>query len=131
MKKISIVLVLLMNIANFYSQVSIKKESVNNEEVNSSLYRLYPTQNIWNFIKLNTSNGQMWQLQFDIGSKSGFETNLNSTSLVPNDKEITGRFILYPTQNIWTFILLDQIDGNTWKVQWATEVENRWIIPVN
>lgn len=35
-----------------------------------------------------------------------------------------GRFTLYPTQNVFTFILLDQIDGRMWQVQWSTKAEN-------
>lgn len=39
-------------------------------------------------------------------------------------------FVVYPTQNIWTFILLDQIDGRAYQVQWSQD-ENKWaIIPI-
>lgn len=34
-----------------------------------------------------------------------------------------GRFTLYPTQNRYNFILLDQTDGRTWQVQWSTKPE--------
>jgi hypothetical protein len=40
------------------------------------------------------------------------------------------RFTLYSTQNMYTFILLDQVDGKTWQVQWSTEAKNRFIIPI-
>jgi hypothetical protein len=40
-----------------------------------------------------------------------------------------GRFTLYPTSNIWTFILLDQETGNTWHVQWGKPQE-RLIVPI-
>jgi len=36
----------------------------------------------------------------------------------------SGRFTLIPTENIWTFILPDQVDGRTWYVQWG---ENSFI----
>lgn len=29
-------------------------------------YKLFPTQNMWTFIKLDTQTGQMWQLQYSI-----------------------------------------------------------------
>ncbi|MDR0437080.1 MAG: hypothetical protein LBH22_02120 [Bacteroidales bacterium] len=99
------------------------------------VYRLFPTENVWTFIKLNTRNGQMWQVQYDVqgdnrGDNRG-EVSLSSISLVPRASETNGRFTLYPTQNMWTFILLDQIDGNMWQVQWSKDANNRGIIPMD
>ena len=99
-------------------------------ECNSVIYRLLPTQNMWTFIKLNTRNGQMWQVQFDVAGSNRFETSLSSTYLVALEEEKNGRFTLYPTENIYNFILLDQIDGKTWQVQWSTDPESRGIIPI-
>lgn len=94
-------------------------------------FRLFPTQNMWTFIRLNTRNGRMWQLQYDVSGDNRFETYLNNEPLVTKENEVNGRFNLYPTQNIWTFILLDQIDGRTWQVQWSTEPINRGVMPIN
>ncbi len=93
-------------------------------------YRLYPTQNMWTFIKLNTRNGKMWQIQFDVEGNNRFETYLNILPLIEKQKEVNDRFTLYPTQNMWTFILLDQYNGKTWQVQWSIEPENRGIVPI-
>ncbi|MCM1030693.1 MAG: hypothetical protein NC410_04500 [Oscillibacter sp.] len=93
-------------------------------------YKLFPTQNMWTFIKLNTRNGQMWQVQYDTKGDNRIETFLNLSPLVCKEKEINGRFTLYPTQNIYNFILLDQIDGKIWQVQWSFEFENRLIWPI-
>ncbi len=43
---------------------------------------------------------------------------------------LTVNYRIYPTQNMWTFILLDQYNGKTWQVQWAIEPENRAVIPI-
>ena len=93
-------------------------------------FKLFPTQNMWTFIKLNTRNGQMWQVQYDTKGDNRIETFLNLSPLVSKEKEINGRFTLYPTQNIYNFILLDQIDGKVWQVQWSLEFENRLICPI-
>ena len=93
-------------------------------------YRLFPTENMWTFIKLDTRNGKIWMVQYDVNGNNRFETYLNLSSLVSKDREVNGRFTLYPTQNIYTFILLDQLDGRTWQIQWAIEPENRFIIPI-
>jgi hypothetical protein len=87
-------------------------------------YRLFSTQNIYTFIKLDTRNGQMWQVQWSTkGSEYRFETTLSDVSRVNKDEEKKGRFFLYPITNIYNFILLDQIDGRTWQVQWGKEEE--------
>lgn len=71
-------------------------------------YRLFSTRNMYTFIKLNTRNGQMWQVQWDTESKYRFETTLSDISRVNKDEEKNGRFFLYPTTNVYNFILLDQ-----------------------
>jgi len=92
-------------------------------------YRLFSTKNIYTFIKLNTRNGQMWQVQWSTKSNQ-FETTLSDISRVDKDAEKNGRFFLYPTSNIYNFILLDQIDGRTWQVQWSTEPNERMVVRI-
>ena len=93
------------------------------------VYRLFTTSNTFNFIKLNTRNGQMWQVQWSLKDNQ-FETTLSDISLVTKDEEKNGRFFLYPTTNTFNFILLDQIDGRTWQVQWSTEEKNRMVLRI-
>lgn len=95
-----------------------------------TVYRLYPTQNIRTFIKLDTRNGKMWQVQFALNGDNRFEVYLNMLPLAKVHEEVAERFELYPTQNIYNFILLDRVDGRTWQVQWSTKSENRGIIPI-
>ena len=96
-------------------------------------YRLFPTQNIWTFLKLDTMTGQIWQVQFSVeGDNYRFETTLSSidiTDSLKQEKKI-GRFTLYPTKNTYNFIMLDQIDGFTYQVQWNGDRENRFVLPI-
>ena len=85
---------------------------------------------MWPFIKLNTRNGEMWQVQYDIEGDDRFETDLNFIPLVAKEEEVNDRFTLYSTQNIYNFILLDQLDGRMWQVQWSIEPEYRAIVPI-
>lgn len=94
------------------------------------VYRLFTTKNMYNFIKLNTRTGQMWQVQWGIESKYRFETTLSDVPLIDKDNEKNGRFFLYPTTNIYNFILLDQIDGRAWQVQWSIEKEDRAVMRI-
>lgn len=73
----------------------------------------------------------MWQVQFDVKESNRFTIDLNSEPLVSKEREVNNRFTLHSTQNIYTFILLDQVDGKTWQVQWSTEAKNRGIIPID
>lgn len=97
---------------------------------NEITYRLFSTQNTWTFIKLNTRNGQLWQVQWDTESNQ-LETPISLSKRIAIEGEKNGRFFLYPTTNIYNFILLDQIDGRVWQVQWSTEVEERLVVPIN
>ena len=97
---------------------------------NDPRYKLFETKNMWTFIQLDTATGKMWQLQYVIEGDNRGGVILNETILVNDLKQISGRFTLYPTQNIYNFILLDQIDGRSWQVQWSIEEENRGIIPI-
>ena len=95
-------------------------------------YRLFPTTNMWTFLKLNTEDGRIWQVQYAINNdENRFETYLNLTPLATGSQKKPGRFTLYPTQNMWTFILLDTINGSTWQVQWSQDADNRGIIPIS
>ncbi|MFT4222555.1 hypothetical protein [Dysgonomonas sp.] len=131
MKKIIILLIIILTTITACTQNQANTDSsiISNNIV---VYQLFPTQNMWTFIKLNTRNGQMWQVQYSTkGDNYRFETYLNLRSLVSKEEERDGRFILHSTQNMYNFILLDQLDGRVWQVQWSTEAENRAIIPID
>lgn len=93
-------------------------------------YKLYPTANMWTFLKLDTRNGRIWQVQWSFEDDKRFETALSLYSVVWKDEEVNGRFILYPTTNNYNFIMLDQINGKTYQVQWSQEPDKRIIVPI-
>lgn len=94
-------------------------------------YKLYKTENIYTFLKLDTATGQIDQIQWSMDSnKEGKVASINSTDLSFTEGAYKGRFELYPTQNVYTFILLDTWFGRTWHVQWNINSDNRGIIPI-
>lgn len=131
MKRRLIIFFVLSMIGFASCNTSQNKENQSNNELTLNFpYKLYPTENMWTFIKLDTRNGRMWQVQYSVkGSEYRFETTLNEEKLA-NDS-IPGRFELYPTQNIYNFVLLDRINGYAWQVQWSMDVDNRAILPIN
>lgn len=133
MYKITIFIIIVFIASTSFAQSL--SENINNvvhENVENEIlsYCLFPTQNMWTFLKLNTRNGKIWQVHFDVNGNNRFETPLNTVTVIKEGKEMDNRFTLYSTQNSWTFILLDQVDGRTWQVQWSFDSQNRGIIPI-
>lgn len=94
-----------------------------------AIYQLFPTKNYWTFIKLDTRNGKMWQVYFSLEDENKTsELVINSLPLVTEQNEINGRFTLYPTENMYNFLLLDQINGIVAQVQWSHEAKSRGIV---
>lgn len=91
-------------------------------------YRLYKTENLYNFIKLDTRTGQMELVQWSVNDDNRITYTLSKEKLVSSpEDEIPGRFTLYATSNMYNFVLLDQIDGHSWQVHWGTYANQRWI----
>jgi hypothetical protein len=126
MRKLLLILTLLLGIAiNSYAAEPATVVAPATTATNNFL--LYPTTNIYTFLKLDTRNGKIWQVQYSM-DENEFETTLNTEELAINGKP--GQFALYPTTNNWTFILLDTVTGKVWHVQWSQEPSNRGIIPI-
>jgi hypothetical protein len=90
-------------------------------------FRLFNTQNVYTLLKLDTRSGQIWQVQWG-DSDHRFTEAINDKPLVAGGR--SGRFTLYATSNIYTFILLDQDTGETWHVQWG-KPNDRFLLPIH
>ncbi|MFT3679259.1 MAG: hypothetical protein QM791_03235 [Ferruginibacter sp.] len=124
---ITLIFILLSTVSSAQSTSDIPVQTISTDS--NVVYRLFSTKNIYTFIKLNTRNGQMWQVQWSTKNNQ-FQTILSDISRVDKNEEKNGRFFLYPTTNIYNLILLDQIDGRAWQVQWSTELNERMVIPI-
>lgn len=130
--KIFTLIFVLFTIVSFAQNPTKQNTTIQTGQISENpIYQLFPTRNYWTFIKLDTRNGKMWQVHFSVKDDGGDgELTLNSLPLVNEEKEVSGRFTLYPTENIYNFLLLDQIDGYVYQVQWSMEAKNRGIIPI-
>lgn len=88
-------------------------------------YKLYPTENIYIHLKLDTMTGKIDLIQWSLDNDKEGTISLNSTDLSYNTG--CGTFELYPTQNMYQFLLLDKVTGRTWHVQWGFKEKERWI----
>lgn len=124
MKRKFVVIVTLLLFAPLALAEEFHLESTQNPD---APYRLFNTQNIYTFLKLDTRAGRIWQVQW--GDKDHtFIEPVNPRALVSDGKP--GRFTLYPTSNIYTFILLDQETGDAWHVQWGKPAD-RFIVHID
>lgn len=123
--KIFLLFILLFS---FFSAQCQEKQSatVQQKQISENIYQLFPTKNIWTFIKLDTRNGLMWQIHFSVNDDSN-RGSLVLNSIPLGGEQIIGRYTLYPTENIYNFLLLDKIDGTVIQVQWSMEAKNRGI----
>lgn len=132
MKKILITLLCVFSlscnvIAQNFSESSLAKLAQQSPDAKVN-FRLFPTTNRWTFLKLDTRSGIITHVQYSTKDDySQMEYSLNSEPLVEESEQQPGRFFLYPTSNIYNFILLDQISGKCWQVQWNIDRSSRGI----
>ena len=90
-------------------------------------YKIFKTENIYTLLKLDTATGRVWQVQYRSAETSSKTIVIDSISLLElGEPIIPGRFELYPTNNIYKFILVDTKLGGTWLVQWNVDANKRF-----
>ena len=143
-------------------------------------YKVYPTENIYTSLLLDTANGRIWQLQIGIGNTDQMKTvlsdeklskwtleeateftnrrmeswqeeyNSKPDSIVSAEDKLywkppsveekiesgyfniqkNGRYKLYPTGNMYNFIMVDVIEGRTWQIQWSVKEDKRLVFRI-
>lgn len=132
MKKLLLVLFVMAIYGQEFAVAQVVRTDSSQTIFSDENYKLYPTENMWNFIKLDTRTGRLWQVQFSIqGYEYRFQTVLSDYDLSYEENTKPNRFELYPTQNTYNFILLDKVDGRVWQVQWSLEEDKRMVLRIN
>lgn len=81
----------------------------------------------YTFLQLDTKTGRIRQVQWSLESEKEGSVVINDSDLSFGIGYGSGSFELYPTENMYQFILIDKTDGRKWHVQWGMEEEKRWI----
>lgn len=109
----------------------INNQLLEHLEINSSLkgrYKLYQTENLYTLLQLDTKTGKIEQVQWSLDSDKEGTFTINDEDLTWGLGYGSGTFELYPTKNMYQFILIDKTDGRKWHVQWGTGGDkSRWI----
>ena len=108
----------------------INNQLLEHLEINSSLkgrYKLYQTENIYTLLQLDTKTGMIEQVQWSLDSDNEGSVSINSDDLTYGLGYGSGSFELYPTKNMYQFILINKTTGQKWHVQWGMESSKRWI----
>lgn len=112
------------------STLNVTNQWLQQIELDQSLksrYKLYQTENIYILLQLDTKTGKIKILQWSLDSDKELTVVLNNVDLTFGYGHGSGTFELYPTKNMYQFILLDKTDGRMWHVQWGTESSKQWI----
>lgn len=112
------------------SVLTYQNKQLEQLDINSSLknrYKLYQTENIYTFLELDTKTGRINQVQWSLEDKNEGSVVINREDYSFGVGYGSGSFELYPTKNMYQFILLDKTDGRKWHVQWGMKSSERWI----
>lgn len=138
MKNIILILFVLVNI-NAKGQTIKENDLVrisNYQSPTPAKFRLYPTANRYTYLRLNTTNGFIDIVQYS--TTNAEDRMIYPLSISPplmslfnngtlDGKPTLDRYTIYPTQNVWNFLLLDQELGNTYQVQWSQDSTMRGV----
>ena len=74
-------------------------------------YKLYQTDNIYTFLQLDTKTGMIEQVQWSLDSDNEGSVSINIENLTYGLGCGSGSFELYPTKNMYQYLLLDKTTG--------------------
>jgi hypothetical protein len=122
------VLCLLISVAEGADKIKFQSDPQQRLDVR---FRLFRTDNMWSYLLLDTSDGRLWHVTYTTDEDKGarLKVPINDKALVTIASAKNGRFTLYPTDNMWNFLLLDQDDGGVWQCQFTMQ-KNNFCLPL-
>lgn len=93
-------------------------------------FKMIETDNIHILLKWDTRTGKTWIVQYGLSDTPALENLINRSHIITEEESWNGRFELYPTKNMFNFIMIDTYKGNTYQVQWSTNEEYCFTTPI-
>lgn len=94
-------------------------------------YKMMPTDNIHILLKYDTRTGAVWLVQYGLSDTPATEIKITGSERIYENEGWNGRFELYPTKNMYNFIMIDTCYGTTYQVQWNTDEQYRFVQPIS
>lgn len=110
------------NTAKTESQVPTK--AIQTNTMDTPRFKMIETENFHILLKWDTRTGKTWMVQYGLSDAPAVENLISRSNLLSEEESWNGRFELYPTQNMFNFIMVDTYNGNTYQVQWSTDDEH-------
>lgn len=110
------------------SQVPTK--AIQTNTMDTPRFKMIETENIHILLKWDTRTGKTWMVQYGLGDTPAVENLIPRSNLLSEAESWNGRFELYPTKNMFNFIMVDTYGGNTYQVQWSIDDEYCFTSPI-
>ena len=92
MKKLLLLCVFAVFTLIANAQTDIRQTRPDFTQNPNATYRLFPTTNMWIFIKLNTADGRMWLVQYSTTAGDQVEIPLSRIERAEESEKKDGRF---------------------------------------
>jgi len=106
------------------------EQAIQKATMDTPRFKMIETDNIHILLKWDTRTGKTWMVQYGLSDTPALENLINRSHIITEEESWNGRFELYPTKNMFNFIMIDTYNGNTYQVQWSTDEEYCFTTPI-
>ena len=106
------------------------EQAIQKATTDTPRFKMIETDNIHILLKWDTRTGKTWMVQYGLSDTPALENLIHRSHILTEDESWNGRFELYPTKNMFNFIMIDTYNGDTYQVQWSTDVEYCFTAPI-
>ena len=103
-------------LSQIYTLIMINNQLLEHIDIDLSLknrYKLYPTDNLYTLLELDSKIGRIKQVQWSLDSDSEGTFTINNDDLSYGMGYGSDSFELYPTKNMYQFILIDKTEAES------------------
>ena len=90
-------------------------------------YKIYQTENIHILLKIDTRIGRVYMIQYASKDPLAVEIPIGPYPHGRVNWGWNGRFELYPTKDMYNFIMIDSYWGEIYRVQWGPKASDRFV----
>ena len=110
----------MKNFILIYIFISISFLSCSTENKVNKVFELYTTKSDLVFLRLDTREGYIWMIEGSIDSSltENEQILIQGHPMSFDNDPFIGRFELFPTENIYNFMMIDKKLGNVFQIQY-------------